>query len=127
MKQFLILLFFTGASIICSSQDLQEGEGFVNVKGGRIWYKVIGDSDGIPLMAVHGGPGGQSCGSIEAFSLISSERPIILFDQLESGFSDRPGDTSLWKLPNFIKQVEKLERRNISFATKSSKMRHSEE
>lgn len=32
-------------------------EGFVPVTGGQVWYQVIGEGDGIPLIAVHGGPG----------------------------------------------------------------------
>ncbi len=106
MKNLSAALILLSFSIVCTCQDLQPGEGFVNVQGGRIWYKVLGDGDGLPLMVVHGGPGSRSCGSIAAFSLLSGERPVIVFDQLESGFSDRPGDTNLWKLPFFIKQVE---------------------
>jgi len=106
MRKYLILFIFIGFSFVCTSQNFEPGEGFVNVEGGRIWYKVIGEGDGVPLMVVHGGPGGKSCGSIAAYSRLAHERPVILFDQLESGFSDRPNDTSLWKLPFFVKQIE---------------------
>ncbi|MBA7527415.1 Proline iminopeptidase [subsurface metagenome] len=105
MKYFLALLTFLSFSITCTCQDLRQGEGFVNVQGGRIWFKEIVNGEGIPLLVVHGGPGGRSCGSIAAYSLISHERPVIVFDQLESGFSDSPGDTSLWKLSYFVEQI----------------------
>ncbi len=108
IKNLSVLLILLSFGIACTCQDLQPEEGFVNVQGGRIWYKVLGDGNGLPLMVVHGGPGSRSCVSITAFSLLSGERPVIVFDQLESGFSDRPGDTSLWKLPFFIKQVEAI-------------------
>ena len=29
--------------------------------GGPVWYRVAGKGDGIPLLALHGGPGGTSC------------------------------------------------------------------
>ncbi len=106
MQKYLSLIVFLSFSLICASQNLKPAEGFVNVEGGRIWYKVIGEGEGLPLMVIHGGPGGRSCGSIAAYSRLANERPVIIFDQLESGFSDRPNDTILWKLPYFVKQVE---------------------
>ena len=32
-------------------------EGSVEVPGGRIWYCIRGDDDGVPLVVVHGGRG----------------------------------------------------------------------
>ncbi len=89
----------------CMPQVIPEKEEYIEVQGGKIWCKIIGDGSGIPLIVVHGGPGGRSCGEIAAFSLMADERPVIFFDQLESGFSDRPNDTSLWKLPYFVDQL----------------------
>ncbi len=83
-------------------------EGYVQVTGGKIWYKVIGEGPGKPLLVMHGGPGGRSCSSIAPYQALANERPIIFFDQLESGKSDHPNDTSLWKLPYFVEQVELL-------------------
>ena len=34
------------------------GEGFVVVPGGPVWYHVAGVGPGVPLLALHGGPGG---------------------------------------------------------------------
>jgi proline iminopeptidase len=101
---FLALLFLFSNC----AQPLKPHEGYVEVTGGKIWYKVIGDGPGKPLMVMHGGPGGRSCGSIEAYQVLASQRPIIFFDQLESGKSDHPNDTTLWKLPYFVEQVEAL-------------------
>ncbi len=83
----------------------------MEVTGGKIWYKVIGSGPGKPLMVMHGGPGGRSCGSIAAYQVLADERPIIFFDQLESGMSDRPNDTSLWKPIYFAQQVEALRKK----------------
>ena len=69
---------------------------------------MIGDGPGIPLLALHGGPGNRSCDNINGYSMLANERPVIIFDQLESGRSDRPNDTTLWKLPYFVQQVEAI-------------------
>ena len=68
----LLSLHFTG---LC--QNLMPQEGYINVIGGRIWYKVVGEDSGIPLLIIHGGPGGRSCISISAYSALGDERPII--------------------------------------------------
>lgn len=104
---FLLLISFLLTSF---KPSLEPHEGYVDVRGGRIWYKVIGTGPGTPIIVVHGGPGGRSCGYLNAFSLMDTERPIIFFDQLESGMSDRPNDTTLWKLPYFVEQLELLQK-----------------
>ena len=32
-------------------------EGFIDVPGGRVFYREAGGGDGIPLLCLHGGPG----------------------------------------------------------------------
>ena len=88
-------------------QEIKE-EGYVAVEGGNIWYKIVGKGDGIPLLILHGGPGGRSCGMIPGFSLLSTDRPIIFYDQLGSGNSDRPTDTTLWKTERFVNEIDHL-------------------
>lgn len=102
----LAFLTFTGCE-----KKLQPQEGYVEVTGGKIWYKVIGSGPGKPLMVMHGGPGGRSCSSIEAYQVLAGSRPIIFFDQLESGMSDHPNDTSLWKPLYFAQQVEAVRKK----------------
>lgn len=106
--QFIALVGIIALSIIGCEKPLQPHEGYVQVTGGKIWYKVIGSGPGKPLMVMHGGPGGRSCGAIEAYQPLTNDRPVIFFDQLESGMSDHPNDTSLWKVPYFVEQVEAL-------------------
>ena len=36
-------------------------EGMIDVPGGKVWYRKIGNGPGVPLLAMHGGPGGTSC------------------------------------------------------------------
>lgn len=92
----------------CQSRPaLHPGEGFVDVNGGRVWYRVIGGGKGRPLLLTHGGPGGTSR-SFYLFAALGAERPIILFDQLGSGRSDHNEDTTLMTVDHFVEQVAAL-------------------
>ncbi|ULQ54686.1 proline iminopeptidase-family hydrolase [Flavihumibacter fluvii] len=110
MKRKLLLLFFCGLmyGMASFSQHLKPGEGYVKVNGGRIWYKIVGNGKGIPLLLIHGGPGSRSCEGIAGYSLLGDDRPVIFYDQLGSGKSDRPTDTTLWQLPRFVDEIEQL-------------------
>ena len=80
------------------------GEGFIDVPGGPVWYKVAGDGDGLPVVVLHGGPGGTSCG-YSLLEKLGAERPVIRYDQLGSGRSGRPEDTSLWQADRFVEEL----------------------
>ena len=42
----------------CQQQNkLPTGEGFINVDGGNVWYRVTGSGDKTPILVLHGGPG----------------------------------------------------------------------
>ena len=41
---------------------------------------------------------------------LTNERPIILYDQLECGKSDRPHDKSLWTLEHFVEEIHIIRR-----------------
>ena len=84
-------------------------EGYVEVQGGRIWYRVLGQGDKTPLIAMHGGPGGTHR-SFYLLEPITEDRPLILFDQLGSGKSGAHRDTTLLKVENFVEQVHALRR-----------------
>lgn len=80
-------------------------KGFVTVKGGRVWYRIEGAAQpGIPLLTLHGGPGAPS-DYIQSLADLADERPVILYDQLGSGRSDRPDDPNLWVLDRFVDEV----------------------
>jgi hypothetical protein len=111
MKQILqigLTIAFGILMLFSSCRQEIKDEGFVEVEGGKIWHKIVGKGDGIPLLVMHGGPGGRSCGMIPGFSLLSNDRPVIFYDQLGSGNSDRPADTSLWKTERFVNEIDFL-------------------
>ncbi len=112
MEKLKTLCFTLGILflIVFSSckQEIKE-EGYVAVDGGKIWYKILGkEKKGIPLLIMHGGPGGRSCSMIPGFSLLATDRPVIFYDQLGSGNSERPTDITLWKTERFVNEINQL-------------------
>jgi len=99
---FACLLLLSAAAE--GGEPLEPGEGFVNVPGGPVWYRVTGNGDGVPLLVLHGGPGGTSCGFAKLDPL-GSERPLVRYDQLGTGRSGRPGDLSLWTVGRFVEEL----------------------
>ncbi len=104
-----IFIFIIFASFISckSSPDLKPREAYVKVTGGKIWYRIMGEGKGTPIMMLHGGPGG-TCKSFYQFASLGNDRPVIIFDQLGSGRSGYHTDTALLKIENFVEQVEAL-------------------
>jgi proline iminopeptidase len=82
-----------------------EPEGFVQVPGGRVWYRIMGTGDRTPLLLLHGGPGGRSC-SFSVLSDLAADRRVIYYDQLGSGRSDRPNDLALWRTERFVEELD---------------------
>jgi proline-specific peptidase len=78
-------------------------EGFIEVPGGRVWYRREG-ADGVPLVCLHGGPGFPHDYIANLFAL-ADERPVLMYDQLGCGRSDRPQDPSLWRLVRFVEEL----------------------
>lgn len=79
-------------------------EGYVDVPGGKVWYEIAGASDAIPLLMLHGGPGAGH-DAFEPFEALADDRPVVFYDQLGCGRSDKPDDTSLWHIERYVKEV----------------------
>lgn len=81
-------------------------EGFIQVPGGKVWYRIVGaDKPGIPLLTLHGGPGMPSY-YLSPLAELANDRPVIFFDQLGCGRSDHPDDPTLWTIPRFVQEVQ---------------------
>ena len=77
----------------------------ITVPGGTVWVEIHGeDAPGIPLLLLHGGPGAPH-DYLEPLAALANERPVIFYDQLGCGRSEKPGDRSLW---TFERAVEEL-------------------
>jgi L-proline amide hydrolase len=80
-------------------------EGYVDFRGYRTWYRFAGDlgSSTAALLALHGGPGSTHnyFGPLEGLAF---ERPVVLYDQIGCGRSDRPTDIE-WSVDVFRDEV----------------------
>lgn len=79
-------------------------EGYVEVPGGRVWYEAVGSGDAAPLVTVHGGPGGTH-DYLEPLEALADERPVVFYDQLGAGRSEKPDDESLWNNDRFVEEL----------------------
>jgi proline iminopeptidase len=102
----LFVAIISATLVACSETLPLPEDGFVNVVGGRIAFRVTGSGRSIPVLWIHGGPGGSSCAYIENLSGLASERPIVFYDQLGSGYSDRIEDVEQFaQLPRFVAEI----------------------
>lgn len=91
----------------CKKEVLKPHEGFVEVTGGKIWYRIYGEGNKTPLLALHGGPGASSY-SLMPLKTLSKDRPVILYDQLGCGRSTRITDTTLMTVERYVEELEQL-------------------
>lgn len=85
----------------------QVTEGFIPVKGGNVWFRITGEGPGIPLLLLHGGPGGMSSEQ-DPLRELGRERPVIQYDQLGCGKSGHPTDTELWTVERYVDELERV-------------------
>lgn len=103
---FLLVTLFSGGGAVAGHEaGLLVREGFIQVPGGPVWYRVFGSGAKTPLLIVHGGPGGRSCTYEPLAILLSLERPVVVYDQLGTGRSGRPMDSTLWNLDRSIQEL----------------------
>jgi proline iminopeptidase len=83
----------------------------VGTHAGRfsVWTKRTGNNPACQLLLLHGGPGATH----EYFMGFDSFLPAAgveyyYYDQLGSGWSDVPGDASLWEVDRFVDEVEQV-------------------
>ena len=104
----LVALFVTSAtSLAAQKPELKDGEGYVSVPGGRLWYRVVGNGPRTPLLVVHG------CCGVGSYYLaplaeLANERPVIFYDQIDNGRSDRTNDTTYWRMPHFVEEIRRV-------------------
>lgn len=102
---FRILPLFTLLLLAaCTDRGLTPGEGFIDVPGGRVWYQIVGHGHATPLLLVHGGPGWPS-DYLQPLRRVAADRPVIFYDQLGAGRSDRNMDESQWRMSRFIEEL----------------------
>lgn len=87
-----------------------QGEHIININQCNHWVKIIGDyQNQIPLIIVHGGPGGNHY-TFERTSGIELEQimPIIYYEQRHCGRSDKVDDISTIHINQLVNDLEAL-------------------
>jgi proline-specific peptidase len=59
------------------------------------------------LLLLHGGPGAGH-DYLEPLAALAEDRPVIFYDQLGCGRSDRPSDPGLWQIGRFVREVDQV-------------------
>lgn len=84
-------------------------DGYISFRGYRTWYESRGDlRGGVPLVLLHGGPGIPGNSYTPLMTQLADRRPVVRYDQLGCGRSDRPNDPSLWRVETFVDELAAL-------------------
>jgi proline iminopeptidase len=75
----------------------------------NVWTKRVGNNPTMKVLLLHGGPGATH----EYFECFDSYFPkagieYYYYDQLESYYSDKPSDSTLWTIERFVDEVEQV-------------------
>ena len=95
---------------VCRPPALTPRDGRLPVEGGSVFYRVIGTGHGTPVVLLHGGPGYTSHYLEPLARALGNDRPVIIYDQLGSGRSDRVTDTALLHTDRFVRELDSLRR-----------------
>ena len=75
----------------------------------NVWTKRVGNNPKMKVLLLHGGPGGTH-EFFENFDgyLPNEEIEYIYYDQMDSYYSDKPNDSTLWTTEHFVEEVEQV-------------------
>lgn len=75
----------------------------------NVYTKRMGNNPKMRVLLLHGGPGGthEQFGNFDGY-LPNEEIEYIYYDQLDSYYSDKPNDSSLWTTGYFVEEVEQV-------------------
>lgn len=108
LSRFIFFILLILSILNCKQQNkLKPAEGFITVKGGKVWYKIVGEGVKTPILLLHGGPGVPSF-YLNPLTALGKDRPVIFLDQLGCGRSDKITDTSLMTVENFVDQIKQI-------------------
>jgi len=101
---FIVLVVLNSCQ---NNPKLNTGEGYIEVPGGKVWYKIVGEGDKTPILVLHGGPGATSY-YLEPLAALSTDRPIIFFDQIGCGRSTLEMDTTQMNIKFYVDEVYQI-------------------
>lgn len=75
----------------------------------RVWLKRTGNNPDLKLLLLHGGPAmGHDFLEVMDSYLPGAGIEYYQYDQLGSGWSDRPDNDDLWTIPRYVDEVEQV-------------------
>jgi proline-specific peptidase len=80
-------------------------QGVIPVPGGNVWFKRVGGGAGLPLLAIHGGPG-LPHNYLASLERLADEREVIFWDQLGCGNSKCRPNTALWTVERSVSEMD---------------------
>lgn len=110
MRSVLVALMLFAFWHPVKAHEDPEISGYIQVEGGRIWYRLNGSEHlgKMPAIIVaHGGPGGTHRGNLPYVAL-ADKYPVILYDQLGTGNSDRPEGQDTWRVQRFVDEIDHI-------------------
>ncbi len=103
----IFILLYIGLIQCHTLHDLSPREGYINVPGGKVWYKIVGKGSKPPILMLHGGPGATSY-YLRPLESLAADRSLIFFDQLGCGRSTRQMDTTQMNIAFYVDEVERV-------------------
>ncbi len=81
---------------------------YIEHQYGRTWYQKRGSAKapGVPIVCLHGGPGGHSHFMTDLFQL-ADERQVYIYDQIGGGRSS-PTSKRQWNVATFVRELNAL-------------------
>lgn len=75
----------------------------------KVYTKRMGNNPKMRVLLLHGGPGGthEEFGNFDGY-LPNEEIEYIYYDQLDSYYSDKSNDSTLWTIEHFVEEVEQV-------------------
>ena len=94
------------AELEAAGVDVEEGR--VPFRGHHTWYRRLTptDTDRLPVVVIHGGPGSASEYLAVLDRLVDHGYPVVRYDQLGCGRSERPDDPALWVADTFTAELD---------------------
>jgi proline-specific peptidase len=84
-------------------------KGFIQYRGYKVWYGVVGESEvhgKHPVLCLHGGPGASHDYLTPLGKLSDQGRKVVFYDQLGAGRSDHPDNPDMWTVELYVEEVD---------------------
>ncbi len=83
-----------------------ETEGFIDMKGARIYYKSVGEGE--PMLVLHGGPGLSHDYFLPHMNMLADKFRLIYIDQRGCGKSVKNANPSMISLDHMVDDIDSI-------------------